>query len=186
MKNKIISVILISIMFMVLFINNSYAGYSEGDYPEITFDTLGFDLNNGYILLNNNGLMNIIILPDNFTDKVIYTGSAIYLSNGARYMINELKGDGKWNNAITSSRNSNIREIYFSTVNIYDSDLNVVFQPAPVEITQVLLEETTKAGIMYQIKTMIVGFLKYLIVLVVSVIAFYKGWKFLSTQLRKA
>ena len=39
---------------------------------------------------------------------------------------------------------------------------------------------------MKQIKTMIVGFLKYLIVFLVSVIAFYKGWKFLSTQLRKS
>lgn len=140
MKNKIINVILISIMLMILFINKSYAGYSEGDYPEITFDTLGFDVNNGYILLNNNGLMNIVILPDNFTDKVIYTGSVIYLSNGTRYMINELKGDGKWNNAITSSRNSNIREIYYSTVNIYDSDLNVVFTATP----QVIIPEITQ------------------------------------------
>ena len=83
---------------------------------------------------------------------------------------------------------SNCLGLVYSTVDVYDmNDSNkVVFQPAPVEITQVLLEETTKAGIMNQIKTMIVGFLKYLIVLVVSVIAFYKGWKFLSTQLRKA
>lgn len=76
--------------------------------------------------------------------------------------------------------------IVYSCEDIYDTSGNVVFHAPPVGITQVLLEETTKAKIMGQIKTMIAGFLKYLIALVISVIAFYKGWKFLSTQLKKS
>ena len=43
-----------------------------------------------------------------------------------------------------------------------------------------------KAEIMEQMKITVVGFLKYLIALVISLIAFWKGWQFLSTQLRKA
>lgn len=82
-------------------------------------------------------------------------------------------------------------EIVSASKNIYkDNTFNEVFfqltPPVEIpEITQTLVGEVTKAQIMEQIKTMIVGFLKYLIVLVISLIAFWKGWKFLSTQLRK-
>lgn len=77
-------------------------------------------------------------------------------------------------------------KIYSSNVDIHNTDGSIFFQPTPLGITQTLVAETGKAQIMEQIKTMIVGFLKYLIVLVISVIAFYKGWKFLLTQLRKS
>lgn len=78
--------------------------------------------------------------------------------------------------------------------NDYDKT-SVFFQLPPQEVeeveevktvTETLVEETMKSQIMDQMKTMIVGFLKYLIALVISLIAFWKGWQFLSTQLRKA
>ena len=79
---------------------------------------------------------------------------------------------------ITLHTNTNVYNDYDKT--------SIFFQLPPQGITETLVEETTKVQIAEQLKMMIVGFLKYLIVLVISVIAFWKGWKFLSTQLRKA
>lgn len=82
--------------------------------------------------------------------------------------------------------------LYFSTFNTSNQDLTNIddntlfFQKAPQEMSRLLVEETAKVQIMEQLKIMIVGFLKYLIVLVISLIAFWKGWQFLSTQLRNA
>lgn len=75
-----------------------------------------------------------------------------------------------------------------STTDIYTDDTfsDYFFQSAPLGITKTLVEETTKVQITEQLKIMIAGFLKYLIVFVISVIAFWNGWQFLSTQLRKA
>lgn len=84
---------------------------------------------------------------------------------------------------------SGVNYYFYSEYTMRNNSGEVVdpfFPSPPQEITGVLVAETTKAQIMEQIKTMIVGFLKYLIVLVISVIAFYKGWKFLLTQLRKS
>lgn len=82
--------------------------------------------------------------------------------------------------------------VFFANGDIYNFDGTLFFQaPPPIveeqkaEITQILVEETQKVQIMEQMKIMIVGFLKYLIVLVVSLVAFWKGWQFLSMQLRK-
>lgn len=78
--------------------------------------------------------------------------------------------------------------VFSSSSDIYtDSSLtDVFFHSAPLGITQTLVEETEKVQIAEQLRTMVVGFLKYLIALVISVIAFWKGWQFLLTQLKKA
>ena len=87
----------------------------------------------------------------------------------------------------------NATTIYIANGDVYNSNDTIFFQgPPPIveeptaEITQVLAEEAQKTQIAEQLKTMIAGFLKYLIVLVISLIAFWKGWQFLSTQLKKA
>lgn len=72
----------------------------------------------------------------------------------------------------------------FKNINVYKNG-KLFFQP-PQTLTMTLVEATLKAQITEQLKIMIVGFLKYLIVLVISLIAFWKGWQFLSMQLRKA
>lgn len=79
-------------------------------------------------------------------------------------------------------------ECVYTTDDIYDTEGNLVFQGAPQipEITKTLVEQTTQTQIQEQLKLMITGFLKYLIVFVISVIAFWKGWKFLSKQLKRA
>ena len=100
---------------------------------------------------------------------------------GSRY---EVKSGtvGKIGGSITGS------STFISSVDIY-TDVNksdVFFQKPLQGITQTLVAETEKVQIAEQLKIMIVGFLKYLIALVISVIAFYKGWKFLLMQLRKS
>lgn len=75
--------------------------------------------------------------------------------------------------------------VFYATTDIYFNG-ELFFQVPPQTIMKTLVEETTRVQIMEQIKKMIVGFLKYLIVLVISLLAFWKGWQFLSTQLRKA
>ena len=80
---------------------------------------------------------------------------------------------------------SSTKSVVFSYTD-YDGEIADPFLPPLLGIKETLVVETEKAQIMEQIKTMIVGFLKYLIALVISVIAFYKGWKFLSMQLRKS
>ena len=76
--------------------------------------------------------------------------------------------------------------ILYSTSDLYNASGDIFFQKTLLGITETLVAETNKAQITEQLKTMIAGFLKYLIVLVISVIAFWKGWQFLSTQLKKA
>lgn len=90
------------------------------------------------------------------------------------------------NDSITISKVNGYFKSTFTVKNSSGQTVDPFFPSPPQEITGVLVAETGKAQIMEQIKTMIVGFLKYLIVLVISVIAFYKGWKFLLTQLRKS
>ena len=90
--------------------------------------------------------------------------------------------------AIGISSNT-FKNIVYANYDVYDKNGELVFQAPPQvnpTLTETLVEETTQAQITQQIQTMILGFLKYLMLFVVSVIAFYKGWKFLSTQLRKA
>lgn len=83
----------------------------------------------------------------------------------------------------------NNSDIISSSKDIYTDNTftEIFFLSTPLEtITSTLVEETEKAQIMEQMKKMIVGFLKYLAVLVISLLAFWKGWQFLSMQLRKA
>lgn len=82
-------------------------------------------------------------------------------------------------------------DLVISNFNLYTSSdcleiNNSFFHLSPLGITGVLVETTMKAQVMEQMKIMIVGFLKYLIVFVISLIAFWKGWHFLSMQLKKA
>lgn len=95
----------------------------------------------------------------------------------------------------TSSGMSNLHQILDScevistSSNIYTDDTFTeifFYVPPQQEITRILVAETGKVQIMEQLRKMIVGFLKYLAVFLVSLIAFWKGWQFLSTQLKKA
>lgn len=82
----------------------------------------------------------------------------------------------------------NVSDLYKTDGSLYAaaSDYDSFFHRAPQGITRTLVEESARVQIADQLKTMTAGYLKYLIALVISVIAFWKGWQFLSTQLRKA
>lgn len=125
-------------------------------------------LNNGIIFME--GTYNTMIY------KVV-DGSLVHQGwSGGLFEVNGFDDFGKNSTVFSSSS-----DIYT------DSSLtDVFFHSAPLGITQTLVEETEKVQIAEQLRTMVVGFLKYLIALVISVIAFWKGWQFLLTQLKKA
>ena len=199
LKNK--KIIILIILIMTLFLTSSKVlGYSF-TYDNKKFNTIeidklnveGFGNTGDFCIVKSPNATHgyyLFLMPNDFHVKVRYRDDLkrIYLDYNYAYLKVEFGDDNltSFGNWYESSFDDGIESVVYSTFGVYNPDDKLVFQAPPVEITQVLLEETTKAGIMNQIKTMIVGFLKYLIALVVSVIAFYKGWKFLSTQLRKA
>ena len=190
LKNK--KCIILIILIMTLFLTSSKVfGYSF-TYDNKKFNTIeidklnveGFGNTGDFCIVKSPNATHgyyLFLMPNDFHVKVRYRDNYAYLK--VEFGDDNLTSFGNW---YESYFVDGIESVVYSTFEVYNPDDKLVFQTPPVEITQVLLEETTKAGIMNQIKTMIVGFLKYLIALVVSVIAFYKGWKFLSTQLRKA
>ncbi len=184
LKNKAFIILAMLIITLFFYTSKSFAGYEQGDMPDIDFDMLGFSLDDGYCLINNNNLMNIVVLPHGFEGKLIYDGSSIYLSDGSKYLINELKSDGKWNNPILWDRNNNIFNIYYSTFDIYDTAGNVVFQKTPV--VQGILAEVVTLEEAQEIPATIVGLAGLLIALLVCLIGFRKGWNRLSRILHKA
>lgn len=205
MKNKFI---VISLIFMLLlsiftFNNNVYASNEDNFYSMVQkgykfIESKGYDPKKftNYFILENGAT--IIYLPDD-SGFYVYDWSG-YMCRGSNFFVvdfnlNTFEPMDKepWINMSNNPSDiARFNRVTHSTFNMKKGD-DVVFeknidffQLPPAVITQVLLEETTKAKIMEQIKTMIAGFLKYLIALVISVIAFYKGWKFLSTQLKKS
>lgn len=180
---------------------------NEVTMPKIPADVLnsfGVNINNGFIIKFYNGsFSNIQFFEDN--TKLVTSGNYIgsYNTDGSRADYKAIYYDyntscfrctlfsdyycGNKNEIIYIGspaviyNNLTDDSIFLSSTGSFD-----FFIPSPQGITATLVEEAMKAKIMGQIKTMIAGFLKYLIALVISVIAFYKGWKFLSTQLKKS
>lgn len=84
--------------------------------------------------------------------------------------------------------NNNGKYEIFSNYDIYNSSSCTDFflKAPPKTIAVVLTQEIKRSKIAGTLKTMIIGFLKYLIVFVTSVIAFWKGWRFLFRNFKKA
>lgn len=160
-------------------INSVIVKYNDNYYMFVTFSYNDVHEQEEFYI-DNNGRLIATIEPYNF---------GIYKYDGSNWSYDNWFG-GRYNNGATSYAIDifNNGEFVSSTANIYtDSSCSeIFFQNPPLGITGTLVEETQKAEIAEQMKIMIVGFLKYLIVFVVSLIAFWKGWKFLSTQLRKS
>lgn len=175
--------------------------------PDFT-DIVG---NNDYCIIygkNTNIGTRFLLLPydkDNYQLRLVKIGDKYSLrlysisstptdSNSIKYSYYYISSTSS--SSWSSSSTSDTSGFYFSggiygvyaTQDLYDLDGNLVFQVAPQipEITKTLVEQTTQTQIQEQLKLMITGFLKYLIVFVISVIAFWKGWKFLSKQLKRA
>lgn len=131
--------------------------------------------NNSVTIYGINGFRNVTIETISIEDGTYQIGSLVssfYSPNGVEISLLDYDFIG-----------SNV-PIY--TDNSCSSLATDFFQASPQGITATLVEEAMKAKILEQLKIMIVGFLKYLIVFVISVIAFWKGWQFLSMQLKKA
>ena len=178
MKNKIVVISLIFSLFIGMFLNISYAGYSEGDMPEITFDTTDYDTSK-YFLVDNQAGVFIFMLPKDFTGKVIYENGDIWLSDGNSYLICQIVNDVWCNRAITDRTNGNF-SIYYSTLDIYNNSGNVVFHAPPVTtLAEVLTLEEGRKTIVE-----IVALLPLILVVVVSFLGLRKALNWLLTLLR--
>ncbi len=177
--------------------------YKTDGFNYVLIQNLSIDSNNDY----SSYCINICNKP--FYVQTVNGNKHISVPSDSIYYWNNVytTGDFYSNNTIDCSsmsftlddHNSFDRISYYRTDNvsysvnytnydILDDEGNLVFQGAPQipEITKTLVEQTTQTQIQEQLKLMITGFLKYLIVFVISVIAFWKGWKFLSKQLKRA
>lgn len=215
MKNKFFSnkfLPILSVFLLVTFVfTTTVFGFSskcpvcdeqlELNYPDgvssiiLTDDGSGRHVNN-MILVKLDGYYYIILTSSNngHSTEKLYIDNGTFCTSPSCYLFAYFKYvNNSWNyighNDISFSNNIiNNASFLSSTSNIYtDSSLtDVFFQSAPLGITKTLVEETEKVQIAEQLRTMVVGFLKYLIALVISVIAFWKGWQFLLTQLKRS
>lgn len=215
MKNKSFSILFIFLLIVLLFTSNAFAS-SDVKCPScdtVLHSDLDYDLS--CITKDDNKHLGLIIGLDYKNEKYVvaywsydsnYHNSKPFLDERSE---NVVCVDVAWNINIYKvvdgvlvyqgsdggvyekngfrdlGKNSTV---FSSTADIYTDSTKskVFFQVTPLGITKTLVVEMEKVQIMEQMKTTMVGFLKYLIVLVISVIAFYKGWKFLSTQLKRS
>lgn len=214
-QNKILLILTLCILSIFTLCTSCFAKAYDGDYSysfdfndkNYTVTGLTYDYNSfKYVVISGSSLSDSYI---NF--NIIGSNSEIIFNNGLQtsshsndiYYSNcttptsivDFSSDPIilpfWSNfdpQLTSGIGADTSTIKYANYDIKDSDGNVVFQVAPQvpEITKILVEQTTQAQIQEQMKKIITGFLKYLIVFVISVIAFWKGWKFLSKQFKTA
>lgn len=207
LKSKLFIILLVFILISFSFISFSKAN------NEITYI---FNKQTYNITLPENLVGNFVICRDNGSYTLLYTTSSGYFkitqefSDGKYgimcYSDKECTKTKPYNILVLFSSNTTLdyingnigswkptdyqqrydfQSMFYSSVDVYYNG-ELFFQLPPQGITQMLVAETTKAQIMEQMKIIVVGFLKYLIVFVVSLIAFWKGWQFLLGQLRKA
>ena len=108
--------------------------------------------------------------------------------NFVRLMINNLSQSGFMtleSNGYYSLNEETLDNVApFSTLPVYtDSSFSEVFiHPVQESLAQVL----EKNNPVKNFQTMMSGIIPYLIAFIIGLVAFWKGWQFLSTQLRKA
>lgn len=208
MKNKFFThrfLPILSIFLFIAFVFTTNVFASSLSFHSV--DTLNTDLPNLYqdMLGCRNGYENHLLLINTqdyyyllaCSKDLVVKNNSLYVSGSAPLYIWRISSDytsyttmfadGVNNFYINSNSFSYLANYEYMNTNytIVDENNNLVF-PLPPTVTEVLVEETNKTQIAEQLKIMIAGFLKYLIALVISVIAFWKGWQFLSTQLKKA
>lgn len=200
-NNKLLPILSVFLLVVFIFTSSVFAATDLFTYTDFDSDNT-FDapvINNNdypYYFVHNSYGTCYTILDD--INGYFYLGSTsprrIYASCSSKcYFINS-SGDGWYLVASNpSGQVSNVDSVDedFGIIDFHctvytDINKSEIFFQAPPQITTILVEETERVQIAEQLKTMIVGFLKYLIVLVISLIAFWKGWQFLLTQLKKA
>lgn len=204
MKNKFFThrfLPILSVFLFALFVSFTNVKASDVSYDDLTFTIpdnienylLGNYESGGYLLLVPNS-ENAVFKITGDTESVIgitcYTDTTFstlcpfdsyYLPSGTNFNSAYLTKNVTDNRTFKKSS-----AFYYSDFDVLYSDGTVFFQKPLLGITEALVVETNKAQIAEQLKKIITGFLKYLIALVISVIAFWKGWQFLLTQLKKA
>lgn len=189
--NKILIIILVLFLMINIFSMNTYAydftdiNDKKQSIPDFSSDIL----EKNFVLSEYQGVYTIWVMSDK-TGYFYIDNDYVYSSINpvARYEYNSIYEEWRFkgNQYLSSGSSDWIKKAnfaYSNTIVFSNKGKDNVFFPLPQTI---LGKVTVKAEIMKELKTTIVGFLKYLIVLVVSLIAFWKGYQFLSRQLRKA
>lgn len=203
--HKILPILAIFLFILFVFSSNVFAT----SVTELSTDDINTMVQRGYDVIEENGYN-----PSDFTKYFIRDIGICYFTDNSSIVIGSASLVKVKNNCcvwfdfdtlepteFANNMENQIgnpwdlvytRNIYYSSFTITSGN-NVIFEKnidffhqTPQGITATLVEEAMKAKILEQLKIMIVGFLKYLIVFVISVIAFWKGWQFLSMQLKKA
>lgn len=189
--NKFIVIILLLFLIINVFSINTYAydftdiNDKKQSIPDLPSDVL----EKNFVLSEYVGSYTIWVMSDK-TGYFYIDNNYVYASINpvARYEYNAIYEEWRFkgNQYLSSGSSDWIKKENFSYSNIIvfsNKEKDNVFFPLP---QTVLGRVTMKAEIMKEMKTTMVGFLKYLIVFLVSLIAFYKGWQLLLRQLRKA
>lgn len=148
MKNKILTVSIIFILISFIFINNSVFAVTKEDLVDVSQLDLskypsGYSLDNGYIMVVNNSIYDIIIMPDNFTGTLLWEGTRIYTSDSSNYLCIRMY-DVSFGDYFVSNSCTNNTEIFYGTMNVYNSSGEVVFQQAPVTEQPETIPETVE------------------------------------------
>ena len=208
--HRLLPILSVFLFTVFVFFTNVKASTDEKTvYYNGQYYPLPAECTENYLLFENNGRL-ILAFGDTSYWGVLVSGSDYYYYNYSNdtsygtgnnrlnfynyeysldttdFLTPSAKYYGIWGIMGNASGGLSGLKIHYSSVDIKDSSGNVFFQKTPLGITETLVVETNKVQIAEQLKKMITGFLKYLIALVISVIAFWKGWQFLSTQLKKA
>ncbi len=204
---KINKFLILTLIFLIIFVIFSNLFVYADNIITTTLPSIDNIVNNNdnwFIYFNTSTEMYSIMIYDglilyngSYYNGVFYEGEYYFsLSGGSHYrrytlkdniwmLSDELFVDGCSPKFATFEPLPNIcaSNIDIRNNKEYLGNDNLVFQKSPTLST--LRGINFRPMVWETMKTMIVGFLKYLIVFLVSLIAFYKGWQFLSMQLRK-
>lgn len=144
----------------------------------------GYSLDNGYVMVVNNGAYDIFIMPNNFNGSLLLEGSRLYTSNGSNYLVIRMYQD-RFDDYFIANTCTNNTEIFYGTMNVYNSSGNVVFQQPPQE-KKVLVEVMEKEQAEKKTIKEILGIIPLTLVVVVSFLGLRKALQMLLSFLRRS
>lgn len=215
MKNKIIILSIILLLFSFIFINNSV--FAETKTNSLIVDDYDFSdiynyfstdeaffiyqLSDGNIFFYkpysdfDSYKVHLIREDDSSTARIFYTDDSFDYARHCSFYIFDTstqKFNLSWSGDMVISHNISNMTILYSSQGIYNSDKTTFFFKAPVtvvpetEIQGTLAPILERVEMMEPIVTTISGTLKLLIPFLVSLIAFWKAWQVFSRVLHHA
>lgn len=197
-KNKVFIIFLMSLILITLGFSRSYA-YSDDvkDYPTPESSMIG---NHLYLIHIQNGIPKLSVFTDTTfgTDKLYSVWSDQYGSHYIStvpednniniavhyYNLNSDSSawvdDGTWHDCHVDQKSGD--HIFYSNINVLNTDGTVFFHPAPQGIVARQVEKVEMSQVLQEIITL----LPQILVVVVSLVGLRKGLKMLETFLRQS